>query len=98
MTVWRMPIMIGFAWIVATLGSSCGGGTNMTPPPPPGKSAVPSPTVLRTLYRVINGTDRMTTIGPNERSTFQLEGQLYYIPDQSVSGRVTLNRAVNAGG
>ena len=39
----------------------------------------------------------MTTIGPNERSTYPLE-RTYYVPDQLASDRVTLNRVVNASG
>jgi len=97
----RMLTLISLAGIVAIVGSGCGGGASMLPPPPPPppKSAVPTPTVLRTLYRVVvNGTDRMTTIGPNERSSYRLEGQVYYVPDQSANGRSTLNREVNSSG
>jgi hypothetical protein len=55
--------------------------------------------VLRSLYRFLsNGTDRVTTFGPNERATYPLEAQVYYVPDQLDNSRVTLNRVVNAGG
>lgn len=91
-----------FAWLLGTLliaECACGGGTKTSPPPPPAKSTVPTLTVLRTLYRVINGTDRMTTVGPNERTFYPLEAQVYYVPDQaSASGRTTLNRVINSSG
>ena len=38
----------------------------------------------------------MTTIGPNERSSYPLEAQVYYVPDQTASDRTTLNRVVNS--
>jgi len=38
----------------------------------------------------------MTTIGPNERTIYPLEGQVYYVPDQSASGRTALNRLINS--
>ena len=40
----------------------------------------------------------MTTIGPDERSSYPLEGQVNYVPDQPASGRTTLNRLINSGG
>ena len=83
--------------ILAVLESSCGGGRS-TPPPVVSHSTVPTPTLLRTLYRVVNGSDRITTIGPDERSSYPLEGQVYYVPDQPASGRTTLNRLINSGG
>jgi len=43
------------------------------------------------------GTDRMTSIDFGERNVFPLEGQIYYVPDQSGSGRTALNRYFNAG-
>jgi hypothetical protein len=87
--VWSMLLVIG-------VECGCGGGAQMSPPPPP-KSAVPTPTLLRTLYRVeVNGTDRMTTVGPNERNSYPLEAQTYYVPDHSASGQTTLNRVVNS--
>ena len=98
MTVWRTPIMIGFAWILVILESNCGGGTNMPLPPSP-KSPVPTPTVLRSLYRLVeNGNDRVSTFGPDERASYPLEAQVYYVPDQSADNRITLNRVVNASG
>jgi hypothetical protein len=79
--------------ILAVLQPSCGGGRSTLPPSatpaiPPG-STVPTPTLLRTLYRVLNGGDRMTTVGPDERSSYPLEGQVYYVPDQPATGRST---------
>jgi hypothetical protein len=59
---------------------------------------MPTPTLLRTLYRVANGSDRMTSIGPYERTAYPLEGQVYYIPDQPGSDRTPLNRFVNSDG
>jgi hypothetical protein len=47
---------------------------------------------------VVNGTDRMTTIGPDERNVYPLEGQAYYVPDQPANDRTTLNRLINSGG
>ena len=86
-----MALLIGVGW-------GCGGGAQMAPPPPP-KSAVPTPTVLRTLYRVlVNGTDRMTTVGANERNSYPLEAQTYYVPDQSDTSQIALNRVVNSSG
>src|SRR5262249_17997332 len=95
------PLIV--AWLVVVLASvesNCGGGaqTASPAPPPPPKAPVPTPTVLRTLYRVVNGTDRMTTVGSNERSSFPLEAQVYYVPDQTASGRTIFNRVVNASG
>jgi hypothetical protein len=94
----RAIILIDFAGMLITFGSGCGGGAISAPSSSSQfvKSPVPTPTVLRTLYRVANGTDRMTTIGPNERSTYPLEAQTYYVPDQLGNGSVTLNRVVNA--
>src|ERR1700757_816403 len=93
----QAPIMPWLVLLLMTVECACGGGTQTPPPPPPPKSAVPTPTVLRTLYRVVvNGTDRMTTIGPNERSSYPLEAQVYYVPDQTASDRTTLNRVVNS--
>src|SRR5436853_7318059 len=70
-----------------------------TPPQLPPPSPLPTPTLLRTMYRVlVNGTDRMTTAGPDERSIYPLEGQVYYVPDQSANGRTTLSRLVNSAG
>jgi hypothetical protein len=45
---------------------------------------------------MVNGTDHMTTFGPNERSTYPLEAQLYYVPEAQASDRTALNRVVNA--
>src|ERR1700740_254360 len=85
-------------FVALVLTISCAGSGTSTPPPPP-KSPVPTPTVLRSLYRFLsNGTDRVTTFGPNERATYPLEAQVYYVPDQLNNSRVTLNRVVNAGG
>jgi hypothetical protein len=98
--MWRTFTVISLVAILAAVWTGCGDGTSTpTPvPPPPPKSAVPTPTVLRTLYRVVVNADRMTTIGPNERSSYPLEGQVYYVPDQSANGRSTLNRLVNSSG
>jgi hypothetical protein len=78
--------------------SACGGGPQTPPPPPPPKSTVPTPTGLRTLYRIISGTDRRTTVGSGERTSFPLESQTYYVPDQAGNSRETLNRVVNSSG
>src|SRR5437588_10303675 len=77
---------------------ACGGGPQTPPPPPPPKSTVPTPTGLRTLYRIINGTDRRTTEGSSERTSFPLESQTYYVPDQAGNSRETLNHGVNSSG
>ena len=89
--------------LLATLASisgwlACAGGASapQSSSPPQPESTVPTPTVLRTLYRVLNGTDRMTTVGPNERTWYPLEAQVYYVPDQAANGRPTLNRVVNS--
>ena len=83
----RATTVICFAGMLIIFGSSCGGGASSGPSlsSQSVKSSIPTPTVLRTLYRVANGTDRMTTIGPNERSTYPLEAQTYYVPDQLVA-------------
>jgi hypothetical protein len=76
--------------------ASCGGGPQSTvaPPPPPPPT---TPTTLRVLYRLsFNNTDRMTSFGFDERNRFPLEGQIYYVPDQSGTGRTTLNRYLNS--
>ena len=78
--------------------SACGGGSQIPPPPPPPKTTVPTPTRLRTLYRIINGTDRRTTVGSSERPGYLLEAQTYYVPDQAGTSRETLNRVVNSSG
>src|ERR1700693_4393535 len=93
----RTLMLVSSLLILAILEVGCGGGTN-TPPPSASHSRVLTPTLLRTLYRVVNGSDRITTIGPNERSSYPLEGQLYYVPDHPASGRTTLNRLINSGG
>jgi len=95
--MWRTLLQVCSLLIVAILESSCGGGRSTIPASAP-HSTVPTPTLLRTLYRVVNGGDRMTTIGPDERSSYPLEGQVYYVPDQPASGRTTLNRLINSGG
>src|SRR5438270_748406 len=75
-----------------------GGGVTSTPPPSPPAQQAPPPLILRTLYRVvINGTDRTTTFGANERSVYPLEAQLFFVTDASASDRTTLNRMVSAG-
>src|SRR5216684_1122599 len=92
----RLKTAIVLLGIIAFL-LGCGGGTNSSPPPSPLRSPPATPTLLRTLYRVlVNGSDRMTTIGPNERTIYPLEGQVYYVPDQSASGRTALNRLINS--
>jgi hypothetical protein len=49
------------------------------------------------LYRLsFNNSDRMTSFGFDERNRFPLEGQIYYVPDQSGTGRTTLNRYLNS--
>src|SRR5947207_3431131 len=95
--MWRTLTLVCWLLILAVLESSCGGGRS-TPPPVASHSTVPTPTLLHTLYRVVNGSDRMTTIDPDERSSYRLEGQVYYVPDQPASGRTTLNRLINSGG
>jgi hypothetical protein len=40
----------------------------------------------------------MTTIDSGERSSYPLEGQVYYVPDQPASNRSTLNRVINSAG
>jgi hypothetical protein len=75
---------------------SCGGGPQSTVAPPPPPPAT-TPTTLRVLYRLsFNNTDRMTSIGFDERNRFPLEGQIYYVPDQSGTGRTPLNRYLNS--
>jgi hypothetical protein len=79
----------------------CGGGSNqiIRVPPPPTVNAQPVPTNLRVLYRVlVNGSDRMSTFGPDERTWYPLEGQVYYVADQPSNGRITLNRLINVSG
>lgn len=95
-TASQMLIFICLVIALATTESACGGGTQTTQSPPPPKTEVPTPTVLRTLYRVVNGTDRMTTVGSAERNSYPLEAQAYYVPDQAAGDRVTLNRVVNS--
>jgi hypothetical protein len=96
----RMSRTLAFiGWLCLSLVmAGCGGGSQTTapPPPPPPPPVLPTPTILRTLYRVVvNGTDRMTSFGPNERSVYPLEAQLYYVPDAQVAGETALNRMVN---
>src|SRR6516164_7538113 len=88
------------ALLVTFSAAGCGRGATSSPPPPPPPQSYPTPTVLRTLYRVVvNGTDRMTSFGPNERAVYPLEAQLYYVLDsQQATGQVELNRMINAGG
>jgi hypothetical protein len=72
--------------LAASLGLvSCGGnnGYGSGPPKKPPSSSHPTPTKLRILYRVLpGGTDRMTSFGPEERSMYPSEGQMYYVADQ----------------
>ena len=79
--------LIGIVWMLAIM-NACGGSTSMPTGPSTPSSAVPTPTVLRTLYRVlVNGSDRMTSVGSDERNIFPLEGQIYHVPDQPATGR-----------
>ena len=81
--------------LLTSLVACGGGGITSTPPPPPQQA--PPPVMLRTLYRVlVNGTDRMTTFGPDERSAYPLEAQLYYVPDAQAPDQIVLNRMINA--
>ena len=90
--------LIGIVWMLAIM-NACGGSTSMPTGPSTPSSAVPTPTVLRTLYRVlVNGSDRMTSVGSDERNIFPLEGQIYYVPDQPATGRTPLNRYLNTSG
>jgi hypothetical protein len=50
--------------------------------------------LLRTLDRV-NGSDRMTTIGPEKRRSYSLKRQVYYVPDQPGSGELRSNRVIS---
>lgn len=89
--------------VVLVLLTACGSGdVTMTPsgppPPPPPTPQAPPPIKLRTLYRLLNGTDRMTSFGPDEKNSYPLEAQLYYVPDAAATNLTTLNRMVNAGG
>lgn len=93
----RPVIVVALAAMLVGIECACGGGAQ-TPPPPPPKSPIPTPTVLRTLYRVVNGTDRMTTVGPDERGVYPLEAQTYYVSDKTASGLITLNRVINYSG
>ena len=77
---------------------SCGGGTSAPSPPPPPPSSRPTPTLLTTLYRFLNGSDRWSTSGKSERINFPLEAQTYYVAAQSATGRTALNRLVNSSG
>ena len=92
----RTLVQVSSLLILAVLESSCGDGT--LPPSAPLRSTVPTPTLLRTLYRVLSGGDRMTTVGPDECSSYLLEGQVYYVPDQPATGRSILNRVISSGG
>jgi hypothetical protein len=97
MRLYRL-IVIWFIVVIITIECAFGGGSQ-TPSPPPPKSPVPTPTVLRTLFRVVvTGTDRIITIVPSERSSYPLEAQVYYVPDRGASDCTTLNRVVNSDG
>jgi hypothetical protein len=91
-------VQVSSLLVLAVLESSCGDGKSTLPPSAPLRSTVPTPTLLRTLYRVLSGGDRMTAVGPDERSSYLLEGQVYYVPDQPATGRSTLNRVISFGG
>ena len=94
----RLIMLFSLAVTVALVNSGCGGGASSSPPPPPPPQSLPTPTVLRTLYRVVvNGADRMTSFGADERSVYPLEAQLYYVLDSQATGQTVLNRMVNAG-
>ena len=98
-----MRALIRFVAPVCALLTACGVDVTMTPTPPPPPSPpvqqAPPPIRLRTLYRLmVNGTDRMTSFGPDERNNYPLEAQLYYVLDAPDSSATTLNRMVNAGG
>lgn len=94
----RKVLLTNLVFILPSLWLSCGGGSSISSPPAP-PSQLPTPTLLRTLYRVsVSGADRVTTTGSDERSNNPLEAQVYYVPDQSASGRTALNRLVNSSG
>jgi len=108
----RTRVNVGFVWILAIshfaglgmgvilslFGTGCGSGGDRSISTPPRVSKLPKPTVLRTLYRVVNGADRMTSFGADERSVYPVEGQLYYVPDSQGTGQNILNRMVNSDG
>lgn len=83
--------------VLVASGASCGSGSTTQPPPPPPPS-MPSPTLLVTLYRLVNGNDRISSVGPSERQSLPLEAQTYYIAAQTSSAETALNRVVNAAG
>ena len=73
----RPLTLLFFICALTGLDSGCGGGANAPPSSlslPP-KSAVPTPTLLRTLYRVtFSGTDRMTTQCCSVQSILSYDG------------------------
>jgi hypothetical protein len=83
---------------MAVLESGCGGSKEEYP----SASCFPLNGTYADVFahslHVVNGSYRITTIGPDERSSYPLEGQVYYVPDQPASGRTTLNRLINSGG
>jgi hypothetical protein len=91
-----------FVPIIAAIFAGCGGVsiTSPTPTPsPPPPLQPPIPLLLRTLYRVVvNGTDRMTTFGPSERTAYPLDAEVFYTPDASATGTTGLDRLLSAGG
>lgn len=97
----KVPFVVPVALVLLT---ACGSGdvtmTPSGPPPPPAPvQQAPPPIMLRTLYRlVVNGADRMTSFGPDEKNNYPLEAQLYYVPDAATPNLTTLNRMVNPGG
>jgi hypothetical protein len=47
---------------------------------------------------VVNGADRMSSYGPNERTMYPLEAQTFYVAEQPGSDRVAVNRLISADG
>jgi hypothetical protein len=92
------------ALLVLFSATGCGGAASLpqspSPAPSPAPQSYPTPTILRTLYRVVFPHGDRTTISRSaDRGLYPIEAQLYYVLDsQTGTGQVPLNRMINAAG
>jgi len=84
-------ILVSFAGYPAATAQNTGTNGSLK------QAELPRPVPLNVLWRVVvNGVDRMTSVGAEERNAFPLEGQMFYIAaDLGEPGSTPFNRFNN---